>query len=164
VAAGHVGSTSVYRRPAGPGDGGLYPEDIFRFFFEQPAFGLQEIRLRVISTEPRGVVQVDAGTQIELMPEFTEGERAMRRTDVTYDDVGGIGEATEQVREMIELPLKHPELFQRLGIDPPTSEPGWPCAESDADRSNDFIHFRMVMSGLFSQAIEIRTKNGRSGD
>lgn len=38
---------------------------------------------------------------------------------MTYDDVGGLGDSTEQVREMIELPLKHPELFQRLGIDPP---------------------------------------------
>jgi transitional endoplasmic reticulum ATPase len=38
---------------------------------------------------------------------------------VTYDDLGGLGDTLGQVREMIELPLKHPELFQRLGIDPP---------------------------------------------
>src|SRR5690606_27748870 len=42
-----------------------------------------------------------------------------RPTDVTYDDVGGLGTTIDQVREMVELPLKHPELFQRLGIDPP---------------------------------------------
>ncbi|MGH7506664.1 MAG: CDC48 family AAA ATPase, partial [Longimicrobiales bacterium] len=41
------------------------------------------------------------------------------RADISYDDVGGLGETVHQVRELIELPLKHPELFHRLGIDPP---------------------------------------------
>ena len=95
-----------------------YPEDIFRIFFEQPAYGLQEIRLRVVSTQPRGVVQVAEDTEIELLPEYAEPEEA-RRGDVTYDDVGGLGDTIDQLREMVELPLKHPELFQRLGIDPP---------------------------------------------
>ncbi|HEX7048574.1 MAG TPA: CDC48 family AAA ATPase [Longimicrobiales bacterium] len=116
--AGDLISTAVYRRTATPLESALFPEDIFRRFFEQPAFGLQEIRLRVVSTTPRGVVQVAEDTEIELRPEYTVPEEA-RRADVTYDDVGGIGDTIVQVREMIELPLKHPELFQRLGIDPP---------------------------------------------
>ncbi|HWV58623.1 MAG TPA: AAA family ATPase, partial [Longimicrobiales bacterium] len=118
LVAGDIISTSVYRRTAGPADGNLFPEDIFRIFFEQPAFGLQEIRLRVVSTTPRGVVRVVEDTEIELLPEYVDMEEP-RRADVTYDDVGGIGAAIDQVREMIELPLKYPELFQRLGIDPP---------------------------------------------
>jgi transitional endoplasmic reticulum ATPase len=118
--AGDVISTSIYRRGAGaPGHPGAFPEDIFRTFFEQPAFGLQEIRLRVVNTTPRGVVRVAEDTQIELLPEYVEPEQEPRRADVTYDDLGGLGDTIEQVREMIELPLKHPELFQRLGIDPP---------------------------------------------
>jgi transitional endoplasmic reticulum ATPase len=56
-------------------------------FFEQPAFGLQEIRLRVISTVPRGIVQVAQDTEIELLPEFVEMEE-QRPADVTYDDLG----------------------------------------------------------------------------
>jgi transitional endoplasmic reticulum ATPase len=121
LVAGDVISTSIYQRtqvtgaPTAPGG---IPEDLFRMFFDQPAFGLQEIRLRVISTLPRGVVQVAQETEIELLPEYVEMEE-QRRTDVTYDDIGGLGETIHQVREMIELPLKHPELFQRLGIDPP---------------------------------------------
>jgi transitional endoplasmic reticulum ATPase len=87
-------------------------------FFEQPAFGLQEIRLRVISTVPRGIVQIAQDTEIELLPEFVEMDE-QRPASVTYDDLGGLGDTLDQVREMIELPLKHPELFQRLGIDPP---------------------------------------------
>ena len=119
LVTGDVISTSIYQRAAQPGGPREnIPEDLFRMFFEQPAFGLQEIRLRVISTVPRGVVQVAQDTEIELLPEFVESEEP-RRSDVSYDDVGGIGDTIDQVREMIELPLKHPELFQRLGIDPP---------------------------------------------
>jgi transitional endoplasmic reticulum ATPase len=118
LVAGDVISTAVYRRKQDAPEDARYPEDVFRIFFQQPAFALQEIRLVVVSTVPRGVVQVAADTEIELLPEYTEPEET-RRTDVTYDDVGGLGDTVEQVREMIELPLKHPELFQRLGIDPP---------------------------------------------
>ena len=42
-----------------------------------------------------------------------------RRADVTYDDIGGMGATIDQLREMVELPLRYPELFQRLGVDPP---------------------------------------------
>ena len=120
LVAGDVISTSIYQRATQQGPTGRdnIPEDLFRMFFEQPAFGLQEIRLRVISTVPRGVVQIAQDTEIELLPEFVESEEP-RRTDITYDDIGGLGDTINQVREMIELPLKHPELFQRLGIDPP---------------------------------------------
>jgi transitional endoplasmic reticulum ATPase len=121
LVAGDIVSTSVYQRaPGGLLDKGQQqaPEDIFRAFFAQPAFALQEIRLRVVSVTPRGIVRVAEDTEIELLPEFVEMEEA-RRAEVTYDDIGGLGDTITQVREMIELPLKHPELFQRLGIDPP---------------------------------------------
>ena len=117
VAGDHI-STAVYQRTLGPSSTSRYPEDVFKTFLEQPAFALQEIRLIVVSTVPRGVVQVAEDTEIELLPEYTEPEE-VRRTDVTYDDIGGLGDGIEQVREMVELPLKHPELFNRLGIEPP---------------------------------------------
>jgi transitional endoplasmic reticulum ATPase len=116
LVAGDIISTSIYQRNQMQ-PGGV-PDDLFRMFFEQPAFGLQEIRLRVITTVPRGIVQIAQETEIELLPEFVEQEE-QRPAAVTYDDLGGLGETLGQVREMIELPLKHPELFQRLGIDPP---------------------------------------------
>ena len=83
-----------------------------------PAYALQEIRLAVISTTPKGVVHVDETTEIELRPEYEEPKEA-RRADVTYDDIGGMGPTIDQLREMVELPLRYPELFQRLGVDPP---------------------------------------------
>jgi transitional endoplasmic reticulum ATPase len=118
LVAGDIISTSIYQRNQMQ-QGGV-PDDLFRMFFEQPAFGLQEIRLRVISTvPPREIVQIAQDTEIDLLPEFVETEEEERPATVTYDDLGGLGETLDQVREMIELPLKHPELFQRLGIDPP---------------------------------------------
>jgi transitional endoplasmic reticulum ATPase len=110
MVAGDIISTSVER--------GIFPEDVFRQFFQQPAYGLQEIRLVVTSTTPKGVVTVSPETEIELLPQYAEPEE-VRFADVTYDDIGGLENTIDQIREMIELPLKHPELFQRLGIDPP---------------------------------------------
>jgi transitional endoplasmic reticulum ATPase len=117
IVTGDVISTSIYRRSTSS-EGDSIPDDLFRMFFEQPAFGLQEIRLQVLGTSPRGVVQIGPETTIELNPEYVEMAE-QRRADVTYDDVGGLGATLEQVRELIELPLKHPEVFHRLGIDPP---------------------------------------------
>lgn len=83
-----------------------------------PAYALQEIRLAVISTSPRGVVHIDEQTEIELRPDYEEPKDS-RRADVTYDDIGGMMATIDQLREMVELPLRYPELFQRLGVDPP---------------------------------------------
>lgn len=83
-----------------------------------PAYALQEIRLTVVSTVPKGIVHIDAQTEIELLPEYTE-PKDTRRADVTYDDIGGMADTIDQLREMVELPLRYPELFQRLGVDPP---------------------------------------------
>ena len=83
-----------------------------------PAYALQEIRLSVVSTVPKGIVHIDAATEVELRAEYTEA-KDQRRADVTYDDLGGLGTTIDQLREMIELPLRYPEIFERLGVDPP---------------------------------------------
>jgi transitional endoplasmic reticulum ATPase len=67
---------------------------------------------------PRGIVHIETSTVVELMPEFTK-KAGERRADVTYDDLGGMKSTIDALREMVELPLRHPELFQRLGVDPP---------------------------------------------
>ena len=87
-------------------------------YLRAPAYALQEIRLAVIATTPKGPVHIDAETEIELRTEYEEPADA-RRADVTYDDIGGMGQTIDQLREMVELPLRYPELFQRLGVDPP---------------------------------------------
>jgi len=97
-----------------PGD--MPPQ--LRQMLAAPAYALQEIRLVVVSTVPKGIVHIDADTEVELRAEYEE-PRESRRADVTYDDVGGMAEAIDQLREMVELPLRYPELFERLGVDPP---------------------------------------------
>ena len=87
-------------------------------FVRAPAYALQEIRLTVLSTSPRGVVHIDENTEVELRTEYEEAKES-RRADVTYDDIGGMAGTIDQLREMVELPLRYPELFQRLGVDPP---------------------------------------------
>jgi transitional endoplasmic reticulum ATPase len=113
VMAGDVVSTSVYQRGAGGA-----PDEFFRQLYDRQPFALQEIRLTIVGTAPKGIVRIEADTEIELLPQYVEPKET-RRADVTYDDIGGLGNAVDQVREMVELPLRHPELFQRLGIDPP---------------------------------------------
>jgi transitional endoplasmic reticulum ATPase len=92
--------------------------DHIRQLLNAPAFALQELRLIVVSAVPKGIVHIDAKTAVELLPEFT-GADGERRADVTYDDLGGMRDTIDALREMVELPLRHPELFQRLGVDPP---------------------------------------------
>ncbi|HEV7369226.1 CDC48 family AAA ATPase [Arenibaculum sp.] len=114
--AGDIVSTSVYHRARPSARGAA--DDAFRSMFEAPAYGLQEIRLVVVATTPKGVVQIGPETEVDLLPQYVEPKEA-RPADVTYDDIGGLGGTVDQVREMVELPLRHPELFQRLGIEPP---------------------------------------------
>lgn len=115
---GDLISTSVFQRPRQTVPSDFFSDDFFRGFFESPAFGLMEIRLVVVSTLPKGIVRLVEATEIELVPQYSEAE-AQRVPEVSYDDLGGMKPAIQKVREMVELPLKHPELFERLGIDPP---------------------------------------------
>ncbi len=88
-------------------------------FLRAPAYALQEIRLNVVSASPKGIVHIDENTEVELRAEYEEAAGDGRRADVTYDDIGGMAGTIDQLREMVELPLRYPELFQRLGVDPP---------------------------------------------
>jgi transitional endoplasmic reticulum ATPase len=88
-----------------------------RRMFNAPAYALTEIRLQVVSTVPKGIVQIDENTVVELRAEFEEPQGG--RGTVNYDDVGGMGDTIRALREMVELPLRYPELFTRLGVDPP---------------------------------------------
>lgn len=79
-------------------------------------FGSRSVEYTVIETNPSGVVLINANTKVELnLPK--QGEK--RSSKVSYEDIGGLSTQIQRVREMIELPLKYPEVFERLGIDPP---------------------------------------------
>ncbi|MCX6803632.1 MAG: AAA family ATPase [Candidatus Diapherotrites archaeon] len=73
---------------------------------------------RVVDTAPRGIVKVTDATQFSLKEKPIKDSLA-GVPKVAYEDIGGLGEQVKKVREMVELPMKHPELFQKLGIVPP---------------------------------------------
>lgn len=76
------------------------------------------LRLLVTGTRPKGTVAITNLTQIEISSS-PASEKDVRRPLVTYEDIGGLKDEIERIREMVELPMKHPELFTHLGIEPP---------------------------------------------
>jgi transitional endoplasmic reticulum ATPase len=82
-----------------------------------PGIGFATRELQVLSTNPASAVLLEPGTSLRIQP--PGGGVAPRASHITYEDIGGLGRELQHVRELIELPLKHPELFDRLGIEPP---------------------------------------------
>ncbi|MCK9441385.1 MAG: CDC48 family AAA ATPase [Methanothrix sp.] len=76
------------------------------------------LNLAVVSTLPAGAVLVTSETIISITRETLE-ELALQVRDISYEDIGGLSHEIREIREMIEVPLRHPELFSRLGINPP---------------------------------------------
>ena len=72
----------------------------------------------VTVVQPKGIIQIQADTVIQVHEDPVK-EEELTTTGIAYEDIGGLKEEIKKVREMIELPLKHPELFDALGIDPP---------------------------------------------
>ena len=64
-------------------------------------------------------VRILANTKIYLSEKSHREIKELEKSRVTYEDIGGLAEEIQKIREMIELPIRHPELFKRIGIDPP---------------------------------------------
>lgn len=90
-----------------------------RIFIPGMTLFAEALPFAVVQTVPKGIVKVTTDTEIIIKDEAVAEEDVGQSEGITYEDVGGIGQQLLKVREMIELPLKHPELFRRLGIDPP---------------------------------------------
>ncbi|HLB69760.1 MAG: CDC48 family AAA ATPase [Candidatus Methanoperedens sp.] len=103
------------------------PQYLHRVLEGRPLMKGQRVRVEtvsnplsfiVVSTQPAGPVIVTRSTNIVVKEQIIE-ELEVRPTHITYEDIGGLRREIGLIREMIELPLRHPELFQKLGIDPP---------------------------------------------
>ena len=84
----------------------------------------RRVPVKIVGSEPGGTVVVTDSTAIDIVEEPTNDDEETSPTDadppgITYEDVGGLDAELDAVREMIELPMRHPELFQALGIEPP---------------------------------------------
>ncbi len=105
--------------------GGEY--QLLRILEGRPVIKGQKIRVEMLgspltfivtATQPSGIVVTSKTTRIVLQEKPVEELRGAA-TQITYEDIGGLKRELSLIREMIELPLRHPEIFQKLGIDPP---------------------------------------------
>lgn len=112
-----LGRSSRKRIGYGPG-----LDDVFSALDNQfTGFGFGDLKFLVVDTIPKKeIIVVTAETEVEFNPEAIEvpDEEALN-LGVNYEDIGGLGEELKKIREMVELPLKHPEIFSKLGIEPP---------------------------------------------
>ncbi len=79
-------------------------------------FGSRSIDYSVSGTSPQEVVLIHPDTKIQLDLVKENGKSSHK---ITYEDIGGLSKQVQRIREMIELPLKYPEVFERLGVQPP---------------------------------------------
>ncbi|TLX89338.1 MAG: CDC48 family AAA ATPase [Thaumarchaeota archaeon] len=82
----------------------------------------QRVDLVVISTKPSGPVLIEDSTELTVSEESQKAVQVAKEggtPSISYEDIGGIKNAVSRLREMIELPLRHPELFKRLGVEAP---------------------------------------------
>ncbi|PIU88475.1 ATPase [archaeon CG06_land_8_20_14_3_00_37_11] len=93
----------------------IMEDEMFSSFGSGFSFG-NEIKLVVAKTTPKGNVFVSDLTDIEYIQTPI---KVKKMPDVTYEDIGGIKKEVDKVREMVELPMRHPEVFEKLGIQPP---------------------------------------------
>ncbi len=97
-------------------------DDIFNIVGDEAlmGFGLGDLKFMIVDVTPakEAVIITDA-TEVVFNPEAIPEIKEDRLPDVSYEDIGGLDEELKKVREMVELPLKHPEIFERLGIEPP---------------------------------------------
>jgi len=83
-------------------------------------FGNRYADFLVKSTVPEGPVVIASDTVLKIgRPRKTDGEPATSAPALSYEDIGGLKRQLERIREIVELPLKYPELFDRLGIEAP---------------------------------------------
>ena len=120
---------SLIGRPATKGDlitptglqGDIFSQ-ILGGMFQGPtpssSFGLGELRFMVTNVKPDDLVLITENTTVNLSSKTADIEEPSTPS-ITYEDIGGLEKEIQRVREMVELPLRHPELFDQLGIEPP---------------------------------------------
>ncbi|MCH95608.1 ATPase AAA-type CDC48 protein, partial [Trifolium medium] len=81
--------------------------------------GMRSVEFKVIETDPHEYCVVAPDTEIFCEGEPIKREDENRLDEVGYDDVGGVRKQMAQIRELVELPLRHPQLFKSIGVKPP---------------------------------------------
>ena len=80
--------------------------------------GITQLKFIVVNSNPNQPVIITENTEVILNPKAVEISDE-KIPEINYEDIGGLSEEIKKIREMVEIPMKHPEIFQRLGIEPP---------------------------------------------
>jgi len=119
VTKGDIISLGGARRRRTAMSGSPLFDEVFNMMEESMmAYGFGDLKFIVADTMPKQPVIITEQTEIVLNSEAVEIKEEVV-PEVTYEDVGGLEDEITKIREMIELPLKHPEIFERLGVEPP---------------------------------------------
>jgi transitional endoplasmic reticulum ATPase len=97
--------------------------DIFGDFFGGMGFGnlgggITQIKFLVVNSNPNQPCYISENTEVTLNPKAVEVSDETI-PELNYEDIGGLSEEIKKIREMVEIPMKHPEIFEKLGIEPP---------------------------------------------
>jgi transitional endoplasmic reticulum ATPase len=119
VVKGDIVSLGGTRRRRTTMSGNPMYDDIFSLLDENfMNMGLGDLKFVVVETLPKQAVVISHDTEVKFNPQAVELKEE-KILEVTYEDIGGLDEELRKIREMVELPLKHPEIFERLGIEAP---------------------------------------------
>lgn len=103
-------------------------DSLFEDFFKDFGIGMggtpfsglgSQAKLVVVDAKPKGIVRIGEATDLKVKQKAVKTLEQKKIPTVTYEDIGGLHEEIKKIREMIEYPMRHPELFERLGIEPP---------------------------------------------
>jgi len=101
----------------GEGFGDMFGEELGNIFGNLGG-GITQIKFIVVNSTPTQPVIITENTQVALNPKAVEVSDE-KIPEINYEDIGGLQEEIKKIREMVEIPLKHPEIFEKLGIEPP---------------------------------------------
>ncbi len=101
----------------GEGFGDMFGEE-FGNILGNLGGGITQIKFVVVNSNPNQPVIITENTEVVLNPKAVEISDE-KIPEINYEDIGGLSEEIKKIREMVEIPMKHPEIFQRLGIEPP---------------------------------------------
>jgi len=101
----------------GDGFGDMFGEELGNIFGNLGG-GITQIKFIVVNSNPSQPVIITENTQVTLNPKAVEVNDE-KIPEINYEDIGGLQEEIKKIREMVEIPLKHPEIFEKLGIEPP---------------------------------------------
>ena len=98
--------------------GGLFGDTFENMGFGNLGGGITQIKFVVVTSNPSQPVIITENTEVSLNPKAVELSDE-KIPEINYEDIGGLSEEITKIREMVEIPMKHPEIFQKLGIEPP---------------------------------------------